>query len=323
MNSPVFIGSSRAVIEIKNKIHVIAKLDTNVLIMGETGTGKEVLARYIHSLRKLKDTPFVAINCGGMPKELFENELFGHKKGAYSNATEDRRGLVEECGNGTLFLDEIDSLPFDMQPKILRLLQEREFRSVGDSRIKKARGRFVAAAGMDLDDLVREKTFRADLYYRLTVFSIRLPPLRARKADIPFLLEHFLNKYSHDFGKPNLQPSKSLMPFLTDYDWPGNIRELEHATQRALAWCPGPLLEPKHYELACNGNNHFAVGEGGTYHELKEQMLNRFEKEFLSTLLETSNGNVTRAAENAGLDRRTLQRLMTKHQLKRTIKPHD
>ena len=204
--------------DIKAKLLTVASCDATVLITGETGTGKEVLAKKTHELSPRSHRPFVAINCGGMPKDLLENELFGHKRGAYSQAFETRKGLVEAARGGTLFLDEIDSLPLDMQPKFLRLLQEKEYRVLGDNSQKTADLRFISASNLNLEECVKERMFRPDLFYRLSVFHIHVPPLRERKEDIPSLAVYFLKRFGKIYGKENLQISKDAIRHLLQYD---------------------------------------------------------------------------------------------------------
>lgn len=308
-----FIGNSEAIREIKQKLTVISACDATVLITGETGTGKEILARTIHKESDRSNSPFIAINCGGMPKDLFENELFGHKRGAYSQAFENREGLVEAASGGTLFLDEIDSLPLDVQPKLLRLLQEGEYRPLGDNRLKKTDLRFVVAALTNLADRVMDKTFRADLYYRLTIFHIHLPPLRDRKDDIPALTAYFVERFGQTYGKQGLSISDEALAHLVSYNWPGNIRELEHAVHRAVVWCQTKVLRAVHFDMPKIEDKSMPQDWNQPYHYLKEQILTDFEQRYVCKILELHDGNVSAAARSAQLDRRTFQRLMVKH----------
>ena len=307
------IGVSRSIRDVKQKLALVSTCDVTVLISGETGTGKEILARTIHELSHRSSKPFVTINCGGLPKDLVENELFGHKRGAYSQAFENRTGLVKVSSGGTLFLDEIDSLPLDVQPKLLRLLQEKEYRIVGDNKIQKVDLRFIAATINNLADRVKEKSFRSDLFYRLSVINLHLTPLRDRKEDIPHLTDHFVRRFAQKYGKNNLKVSEEALAYLVSYDWPGNIRELEHAVHRAMVWCREDELQPAHFDLPTYESKPDIRDWNQPYHQLKKQILDSFEAEYIFKLLRRHAGNVTSAAYSARLDRRTFQRLMVKH----------
>lgn len=312
-----YIGSSRAIQDIKEKLTTVAACDASVLITGETGTGKEVLAKNIHEFSLRSRMPFIALNCGGMPRELVENELFGHKRGAYSQAFENSKGLVEEARGGTLFLDEIDSLPMDNQPKLLRFLQEKEYRILGDSRLKKVDLRFMSASNLDLEERVKEGAFRSDLFYRLSIFHIHLPPLRERTEDIPRLAEHFLKKYGKIYGKQHLEISREAIVQLVKQDWMGNIRELENALHRAVVSCAGPELQPRHLDLPKIESNEEHLDWTQPYHHLKRKIIDSFESQYVGKLLREHRGNVSSAARSAHLDRRTFQRLMAKHKLRK------
>ncbi|MHC4565618.1 MAG: sigma-54 interaction domain-containing protein [Planctomycetota bacterium] len=313
------IGTSDAISDIKQKLPVVSACDATVLITGETGTGKEVLAKTIHEQSNRSGGPFVPINCGALPRELVENELFGHRKGAYSQAFDNQKGLVDVASEGTLFLDEIDSLPLEIQPKLLRLLQEREYRPVGDNRLKKVDLRFIAAALTNLADRVRDRTFRADLYYRLTIFHMHLPPLRDRKDDIPSLAAYFVGRFGQAYGKGKLTISEEALAHLTSYNWPGNIRELEHAVHRAAVWCQTGELRPEHFDLPTFEDKSEPQDWNQPYHDLKEQILVSFEQEYICKILKLHEGNVSAAARSARLDRRTFQRLMAKHDINHDI----
>jgi two-component system response regulator AtoC len=313
------IGNSRAIWEVKQKLPLVSTCDASVLISGETGTGKEILARTIHELSHRSNKPFVAFNCGGIPKDLFENELFGHKRGAYSQAFEDRKGLIEVASEGTLFLDEIDSLPLDVQPKLLRLLQEREYRIVGDNTLRRADLRFIAATIANLADRVSEGAFRADLFYRLSIFNRYLPPLRDRKGDISPLAVHFVRRFGQRYGKKSLKISEESTAYLMSYNWPGNIRELEHAVHRAVVLCSEKELQPEHFDLPVCESKPDLQDCNQSYHNLEKRILDTFEAEYISKLLKAHRGNVSSAARSARLDRRTFQRLMAKHRINRSV----
>lgn len=228
------IGKSPDLQKVFELIKLAAPSNSNILITGESGTGKELVARAIHLNSKRKDKAFIPINCGTMESLLLESQLFGHKKGAFTGAISDKKGLLEVADGGSLFMDEIGSIPIETQAKILRVVQEREFLPLGDVKFKKADVRLISATNVDLDKLIEEGKFRQDLYYRLNVIHIHLPPLKERKEDIPLLIEHFLKKYGKENEKENLKISPKAMKILLDYDWPGNVRELENAIERAV-----------------------------------------------------------------------------------------
>ncbi|HEX7014825.1 MAG TPA: sigma-54 dependent transcriptional regulator [Cyclobacteriaceae bacterium] len=243
--SPAFenlVGDSLNFLAVLERANRVAALDTSVLILGESGTGKELIAHSIHKVSPRGDKPFVVVNCGTLPANLVESELFGHEKGAFTNAATRRPGKFELADGGTVFLDEIGELPLELQVKFLRVLQEKEIEPVG-GRPKMIDIRIIAATNKDLEEEVAAGRFRIDLYYRLNVFPLVLPPLRERKADIPILVNHFLNKYSPRNGKPAVSLSKPMLDKLLDYYWPGNIRELENIIHRNVVLAAGPVIE--------------------------------------------------------------------------------
>lgn len=249
------IGKSRAMADVFTAVHMAAASDATVLIQGESGTGKELVAGAIHYHSERRDNPLVTVNCSALPENLLESELFGHVKGAYTGAIRARIGRFEEAGEGTIFLDEIGELSPFIQVKLLRALQEREIERVGESRKRKINIRFVAATHQDLQAMVAAGTFREDLYYRLNVFPIRIPPLRERSEDIPMLTSHFIRTFNTRTGKQIIDVSREVMQTFMDYRWPGNVRELENAIEHAFVLCsgdridktdlPGHLREPK------------------------------------------------------------------------------
>lgn len=228
------IGKSPDLQKVFELIKLAAPSNSNILITGESGTGKELVARAIHLNSKRKDKAFIPINCGTMESLLLESQLFGHRKGAFTGAISDKKGLLEVADGGSLFMDEIGSIPIETQAKILRVVQEKEFLPLGDVKLKKVDVRLISATNVDLNKLIEEGKFRQDLYYRLNVILIHLPPLKERKEDIPLLIEHFLKKYGKENEKENLKISPKAMKILLDYDWPGNVRELENAIERAV-----------------------------------------------------------------------------------------
>jgi formate hydrogenlyase transcriptional activator len=243
------VGRSPALQHVFDQIRMIAKTDSVTLIQGETGTGKEVIARAIHNQSTRSRGPLVKLNCAAIPGPLLESELFGHERGAFTGACVQTKGRFQQADQGTLFLDEIGDLPLELQPKLLRALQEQEFERLGSSQTIRVNVRVVAATNQDLAQLVANKQFRADLYYRLNVIPISLPALRDRVEDIPLLVEHFVKKFSERLGKPIDIIPNEVMEVLNAHDWPGNIRELQNFIERAVVLSPGPVLRPTLTEL--------------------------------------------------------------------------
>jgi transcriptional regulator with GAF, ATPase, and Fis domain len=243
------IGSGKAFTNVLEEIRMVAPLACSVLIQGETGTGKEVVARAIHSEGKRRDRPFIALNCAAIPSALLESELFGHEKGAFTGAVSQTVGRFQAAQGGTLFLDEIGDLPLELQPKLLRVLQEQQFERVGSARTIQADVRVIAATNLHLQEMVEEKSFRADLFYRLSVFPLVLPPLRDRKDDIDQLVHHFVGIYSARLGKDIVHVPEAILDIVHGYHWPGNIRELQNFIERAIITSPGDTLSPRPGEL--------------------------------------------------------------------------
>jgi len=296
--------------EIK-KIPTVAKCDANVLIGGETGTGKELCARAIHYLSPRASKPFIPFNCGAIPTDLMENELFGHVQGAFTGASTVQPGLIGAADSGTLFLDDIDCLPAASQAKFLRFLQEKEYRQLGSAKTVKADVRVIAATNSDLEAAVDEGKLRQDLYYRLNVIPITLPALRNRREDIPFLAGHFLNKFVSEFDKQLTGFAPEAMQNLMIYDWPGNVRELEHVVERAVLFSESTIIQesdiilPKPKSSACKAS----------FKEAKAISVNQFEKNYLKSILLAYKGNITKSAEAAQKNRRAFWQLIRKHQI--------
>lgn len=305
------IGSSPSFIEQANRIPAVARCDANVLILGETGTGKELFARAIHDLSPRAGAAFIPINCGAIPIELIENELFGHERGAYTGAMAASAGLIAEADGGTLFLDEIDSLPLLAQVKLLRFLQDKEFRSLGSSRLRHADVRIVTATNIDIEKAVREGRLRMDLYYRLNIVPLRLPPLRERVEDIPLLARHFLEVYARKFDKQVEGISNEALRKLVLYNWPGNVRELEHTIERAVALSHGKIIEPPDIDLRQMPDGI----ETQSLREAKARVVAQFEHTYLLGLMLACEGNITRAAEMAGKNRRAFWELLRKYRI--------
>jgi formate hydrogenlyase transcriptional activator len=241
-NFEEIVGNSKGILDVLRRVETVAPTDSTVLILGETGCGKELIARAIHDRSKRKNRPLVKVNCGAIPTGLVESELFGHMKGAFTGALERRTGRFELADGGSLFLDEVSELPLETQVKLLRVLQEHEFEPLGSSRTIKVNVRIIAASNRDLEKVVQEGRFRADLFYRLNVLPITLPPLRERRSDISLLASFFCERFSRQFGKQITGISQETMDVLSRYSWPGNIRELQNVMERAVVLCPGTIL---------------------------------------------------------------------------------
>jgi two-component system, NtrC family, response regulator GlrR len=301
-NSPMFVAQIK-------KLPVVAKCDVGVLITGETGTGKELIARAIHYLSPRASGPFIPVNCGAIPIELMENELFGHERGAYTGANSSHDGLIQEANGGTLFLDEVNSLHPLAQVKLLRFLQEKEYRPLGSRKTVKAEVRIVAAANTDLEADVKSGKLRQDLYYRLNVVPIKLPALRERLEDIALLANHFLAKYRAEFNKDVRAISDVAMHRLMSRTWPGNVRELEHVIQRATVMCEGEIICEEHITLS---QEEKAIVKK-SFQQHKAELIAEFEKNYISDLLLRHHGNITRAAQAAKKNRRAFWQLIHKH----------
>jgi len=310
LGSPVpgFIGQNDMLLSELAKIPVVAESDVSVLITGETGTGKELCAQAIHALGPRRLRAFVPVNCGAIPSDLVENELFGHERGAFTGASSGRSGLVHEADGGTLFLDEVNSLPLAAQVKLLRLLQDGTFRALGSTRLQRADLRIVAATNDDLKTAVEAGRFRQDLYYRLNVIPVHLPALRERRDDVPRLAQFFVERHARRMGRPARDIAPDGMAKLLSYSWPGNVRELEHVIERAVVLSPVSVLR------AC----HLAVGddlsaEHGSFQRAKARAVTEFERGYLRTMLSQHQGNISHAAAAACKDRRAFWELLRKH----------
>ncbi len=302
--SPVFLA------EIK-KIPAVAKSDTSVLISGETGTGKELCARAIHYLSLRAHQPFLPVNCGAIPAELVENELFGHEPGAFTGASTSQPGLIYEADGGTLFLDEIDCLPLSSQVKLLRFLQEKEYRRLGSTKLLQANVRVIAATNVEVEEAVRGGKLRLDLYYRLNVIPLMLPPLRERREDIPLLARHFLAKYASQFNKPAMDFSSDAMQELIVYEWRGNVRELEHVIERAIVLSEQAIIRNTGIVLPRRGS----TVRQESFQAAKARIITQFERSYIQGLLSTYRGNISRSAQAAQKNRRAFWQLLRKHQI--------
>jgi formate hydrogenlyase transcriptional activator len=301
------VGQSSALREVLRLVDTVAPVDSTVLLLGETGTGKELIARAIHNRSSRKGRNFVKLNCAAIPTGLLESELFGHERGAFTGAIAQRIGRLELADRGSLFLDEIGDIPLDLQPKLLRVLQEREFERLGSTRTQRVDVRVVAATHRDLETMIAEKQFRSDLFYRLNVFPINIPPLRERRGDIPHLVRHFVRQASRKMNKAFDSIASGTMDALVQYSWPGNIRELENVIERAVILSPGPALRVPIRDL----DTRIAPGHDPE----RSQTLEHVEREHIvSTLKETRwvLSGPSGAAARLGLKRATLYFRMKK-----------
>ncbi|MBI1922453.1 MAG: sigma-54-dependent Fis family transcriptional regulator [Geobacter sp.] len=292
------VSKSPRMQEIYAQIRKVCEHKTTVMVLGESGTGKELIARAIHSSGTRRRGPFVAVNCAAIPENLMESELFGHAKGAFTDAVADKAGLFEQADRGTLFLDEVGEMPLSLQVKLLRVLQDEEIRRVGGQAPIRVDVRVVSATSRNLDEEVRQGRFREDLFYRLNVFAINVPPLRERPEDIPLLVEHFLGKFGEKLGKPGIRPSVETLRCLGPYSWPGNVRELENCIERALILCEGDTLEVDCLPEVVRGG---AAASTIPQHSEENLSLKRageaLEREYISRALAVTGGNKTRAAK--------------------------
>jgi two-component system response regulator HydG len=314
------IGRSRAMQLAYGLLEQAASLDITVLLSGESGTGKELAARAVHYQGSRKDRRFVPVNCGALPADLVESELFGHAKGAFTGAQANKTGLFEEADGGTLFLDEIGELPLPVQVKLNRALQEREIRRVGDTRAVKVDVRIIAATHRDLKAEVGAGRFREDLFYRLNVFPLRLPPLRERREDIPLLAEHFLAKHAAAYARPAEHFAPEALELLTGYAWPGNVRELENVVERAVAVTKGQIVGAEALPEELRGEQT-GILPGPMlaklpYKDVLELARDRVSREYLVALMKEFAGNVTHASERAGVERESLHRLLKRYGVK-------
>lgn len=299
------VGQSSALRHVLNLVETVAPSDSTVLLLGETGTGKELIARAIHDRSRRKERTFVKLNCAAIPSGLLESELFGHERGAFTGAIAQKIGRLELADQGSLFLDEVGDIPFEIQPKLLRALQEREFERLGSNRTKKVDVRLVAATNRDLEKMMENREFRSDLYYRLNVFPIRIPPLRERPGDIPLLVRYFTQKYSRRMQKQIESIPAAALRKLSGWHWPGNIRELENFIERSVILTRGTALQAPIGELGHNGRHAPVVAGARETHERDE----------IVRILKVTSGRVggpDGAAARMGMNRTTLLSRMKK-----------
>ena len=315
------VGKSRKMQEVFNILESIAPTTSTVLVLGESGTGKELVARAIHNRSQRKEKPFVVINCAAIPMHLLESELFGHRRGSFTGAVADKRGLFEEADGGTIFLDEIGEVPPAIQVKLLRILQEGEVRAVGEvGNARHVDVRLVAATNQDLVAAVREGRFREDLYYRLNVIGLTLPPLRERAVDVPLLAYHFLHKVTERMKKRIDKISVDALQALAHYSWVGNVRELENVIERAVVLAAGDSIGAQDLPARILGESFYLGAEDSEagltkfpYQEAKDRALAAFNRAYLTALLKEAAGNISFASERAGMDRSNFKKLMKRY----------
>ncbi|MCX7816790.1 MAG: sigma-54 dependent transcriptional regulator [Syntrophales bacterium] len=302
------IGNSPATMELKEAISIIAPTNAWVLIMGENGTGKELVARAIHRMSRRASKPFIEVNCAAIPEELIESELFGHEKGAFTGATQKKRGKFDLAHEGTIFLDEVADMSLKAQAKILRILQEKRFERVGGTKMIHVDVRVIAATNKELEKEMESGRFRQDLYYRLNVIPLHIAPLRERKEDIPPLVHHFLKEFSVKEGLPEKTITSEAMEILMQHSWPGNVRELKNVIERLVIMVPGDVIRGRDIPFLSRGNHYESLENFpynyGTLREAKRE----FEKQFILRKLKEFDGNISKTAEAIGVERSNLHR---------------
>jgi len=301
------IGKSPVMKKIFEIVKQVSEANTNILITGATGTGKELIARAIHNNSSRKDKPFVPVNCGAIPENLYESEFFGYKKGAFTGADTNYEGLFKSADSGTIFLDEIAELPGHMQVKLLRVLQEKEIRPLGSSSTIKIDVRILASTNKNLEEEVKNGSFREDLFYRINVVELKLPSLAERKEDIPLLVDHFINKYNSELNKNIKGVDNEVMKLLMSYDWKGNLRELENMIERAVLLCQESIITPKYLP------SNIVESENELYPDNLSEAIDTFEQNHINEILKRTEGNKTEASKLLSVDPSTLYRKMNKN----------
>ncbi|MFN3740452.1 MAG: sigma-54-dependent transcriptional regulator, partial [Thermodesulfovibrionales bacterium] len=300
------VGESPAIKHLKAQIEIVAPSSSIVLITGESGSGKELVARLIHERSPRQGGPFIEVNCAAIPRELIESELFGHEKGSFTGAVERKKGKFELADRGTLFLDEIGDMSREAQAKVLRVIETKEFQRVGGGKNIKVDVRIIAATNKDLQEEVRKGNFREDLFFRLNVIPLRVPPLRDRKEDIPLLAEHFLTLIASEYGKPKKRLTDEAMKLLTEYNWPGNVRELRNLLERLFIMSQGEVIRPEDIESSF-GLQSSGIRSYFKFNTLREAR-DAFERDFILKKLEENNWNISKTAEAIRLERTSLYR---------------
>ncbi|HEX7402307.1 MAG TPA: sigma-54 dependent transcriptional regulator [candidate division Zixibacteria bacterium] len=309
------IGKCGKMQEVSRLIQKVAPSDSTVLLLGESGTGKELFARAIHSLSNRKNGPYVAINCAAIPRELLENELFGSERGAYTGSVARKMGKFEIAQGGTIFLDEVGDLDIALQAKLLRVLQDKTFDRFGGTKTLSVDVRLIAASNADLKKAIDKKEFREDLFYRLSVFPINIPPLRERREDIPELAAYFVKKYCAEMKKPNKSISTEAMSLLDKYHWPGNVRELENTIERAIILCEGKRILPEHLAIRISTPNEIRLREGAGLKEVGQYAQAEAERGLIVRVLNQVRGNKRKAAQALKIDYTTLFEKIKKYSI--------
>jgi DNA-binding NtrC family response regulator len=315
------IGKNENMIEICSLIQKVSKSDAAVLLQGESGTGKELFARAIHSLSLRHDKPYIAINCAAIPRELLENELFGSEKGAFTGAHARKMGKFEIAHTGTIFLDEIGDMDISLQAKLLRVLQQKNFERLGGTKPIDIDVRVIAATNMDLNELIRVKKFREDLFYRLSVFPITIPPLRERIGDVSELADFFVQKYSREMSKPAKKISKDSLSLLQKYHWPGNVRELENTIERAVILAEGKTIAPEHLAIRLQQTEEIRLREGAGLKEIGAHAQAQAERGAILRILKQVRGNKRKAANILQIDYTTLFDKLKKYNIDKELNP--
>jgi DNA-binding NtrC family response regulator len=313
--SDVIIGAGSWIKELYDRISMVAPTEVTVAIFGESGTGKELVARTIHASSQRHDAPFVVVNCAAIPENLLEDELFGHVRGAFTDASRDREGLLQAAHMGTLFLDEIGEMPLPLQAKLLRVLQSQEFRRIGEDVDRRVDVRIITATNRDLDQLVARGSFRQDLYYRINVFPMHLPPLRQRPDDIPLLVQHFVQKYRTRLGKQIDGVTPAALARFASYEFPGNVRELENKVHQAMVMATGQVIDIDDVVLPTptTTTSQLRVDVTRPFRDVKQETIEAFERAYLTELLRAHRGNLAQAARAAGMDRKNLWAMVERY----------
>jgi two-component system response regulator HydG len=317
------IGKSEKMVQASELVQKVAPSDTTALLQGESGTGKELFARAIHHLSPRKNGPYVTINCAAIPRELLENELFGSERGAFTSSVARKMGKFEIAEQGSIFLDEVGDLDISLQAKLLRVLQEKKFERLGGTKTITVNVRVIAATNMDLRDSIARKTFREDLFYRLSVFPITIPPLRERREDIPALTEYFIHRFSAEMKKKPVRLSKDSLALLEKYHWPGNVRELENTVERAIILCDGRTISPEHLAIRLPSTTEIRLREGAGLKEVAAIAQAEAEKSLIKRILLQTQGNKRKTAEILKIDYTTLFEKLKKYGLHSSRQNHE
>jgi len=304
------VTTDKTMKKLLHAVETLSSTDSTVLITGESGTGKELIAKALHYSGTRRDCPFVLLDCSGLPDTILESEIFGHVRGSFTGAYTDKKGYLEVAEKGSVFFDEISELPYPLQKKLLRVIQEKEFSKVGDTRIKKANIRIIAATNRDLKAEVGEGRFREDLYYRLNVVSLRVPPLRERRQDIPLLTNYFLTEFNARFKKRVIAVADTAYSAMTAYQWPGNVRELRNALERAVTFKEDNTITLQDLPEEILSADSGGMNQVPAFKEFKEEKIDGMTREYITTLLAMYKGNVSKSAARADLDRANFRKLL-------------